>query len=509
MMQDFLPSYQLHRYLNRHLDEIINDHKLDAPPDYSEVANETGRRPRMSFEIREAPQDGRASLVSDQQNSVWRKIDKLRYMDQSSVYIDIQLDDFTNIHYAPVTSGDIVKGTVKVHNIGPHPIPFDNIFVSFEGYFWALKSSSKMLIHNFLDMIDFEASCLCEDPDAGLPPDRVLRPNSFYMVRFKFQIPETSKSGLPLPPNMGDLHLRHKIHSQIQDSLFMRENCFGGDYSCDSFSISYSINARLLELSETKDELVIRRHSRHMVAFTPKLQADEVLRLLDPADELRLLVNSLEDEIRSLQIKSEPPPGTKADQAPAYSFRVSQEREVFRLQLKNKPGMFINKYLDYSLSSDHLQTKQNITIAFKEEMKISSIDLYAVNYYNQRNIPVHISPEWFINRVPFETVIRPKFKELEASLQGCGNEDSLELVKSLSTLKFTATKMPKVIQYKKRGPTSYEIILTKPKKDIVIPSFEFVFCGRFYFLRFYVKLPRDVLYQGESKLAFDVPVFIQ
>ncbi|KAG7817811.1 hypothetical protein KL928_003710 [Ogataea angusta] len=509
MMQDFLPSYQLHRYLNRHLDEIINDHKLDAPPDYSEVANETGRRPRMSFEIREEPQDGRASLVSDQQNSVWRKIDKLRYMDQSSVYIDIQLDDFTNIHYAPVTSGDIVKGTVKVHNIGPHPIPFDNIFVSFEGYFWALKSSSKMLIHNFLDMIDFEASCLCEDPDAGLPPDRVLRPNSFYMVRFKFQIPETSKSGLPLPPNMGDLHLRHKIHSQIQDSLFMRENCFGGDYSCDSFSISYSINARLLELSETKDELVIRRHSRHMVAFTPKLQADEVLRLLDPADELRLLVNSLEDEIRSLQIKSEPPPGTKADQAPAYSFRVSQEREVFRLQLKNKPGMFINKYLDYSLSSDHLQTKQNITIAFKEEMKISSIDLYAVNYYNQRNIPVHISPEWFINRVPFETVIRPKFKELEASLQGCGNEDSLELVKSLSTLKFTATKMPKVIQYKKRGPTSYEIILTKPKKDIVIPSFEFVFCGRFYFLRFYVKLPRDVLYQGESKLAFDVPVFIQ
>ncbi|KAG7833582.1 hypothetical protein KL943_003690 [Ogataea angusta] len=508
-MQDFLPSYQLHRYLNRHLDEIINDHKLDAPPDYSEVANETGRRPRMSFEIREEPQDGRASLVSDQQNSVWRKIDKLRYMDQSSVYIDIQLDDFTNIHYAPVTSGDIVKGTVKVHNIGPHPISFDNIFVSFEGYFWALKSSSKMLIHNFLDMIDFEASCLCEDPDAGLPPDRVLRPNSFYMVRFKFQIPETSKSGLPLPPNMGDLHLRHKIHSQIQDSLFMRENCFGGDYSCDSFSISYSINARLLELSETKDELVIRRHSRHMVAFTPKLQADEVLRLLDPADELRLLVNSLEDEIRTLQMKSEPPPGTKADQAPAYSFRVSQEREVFRLQLKNKPGMFINKYLDYSLSSDHLQTKHNITIAFKEEMKISSIDLYAVNYYNQRNIPVHISPEWFINRVPFETVIRPKFKELEASLQGCGNEDSLELVKSLSTLKFTATKMPKVIQYKKRGPTSYEIILTKPKKDIVIPSFEFVFCGRFYFLRFYVKLPRDVLYQGESKLAFDVPVFIQ
>ncbi|KAG7879003.1 hypothetical protein KL937_003416 [Ogataea polymorpha] len=507
-MQDFLPSYQLHRYLNRHLDEIINDHKLDAPPDYSEVANKAGERPIMSFEVREELQDGRASLVSDQQNSVWRKIDKLRYMDQSSVYIDIQLDDFTNVHYAPVTSGDIVKGTVKVHNIGPHPIPFDNIFVSFEGYFWALKSSSKMLIHNFLDMIDFEASCLCEDPDAGLPPDRVLRRNSIYMVRFKFQIPETSKSGLPLPPNMGDLHLRHKIHSQIQDSLFMRENCFGGDYSCDSFSISYSVNARLLELSETKDELVIRRHSRHMVSFTPKLQADDALRLLDPVDELRLLVNSLEDEIRTLQIKSEPSSGAKAEERPTYPFRVSQEREVFRLQLKSKPDMFIDKCLDYSLSSGDLQTKRSITISFEEEMKISSIDLYAVNYYSHHKLPVHISSEWFINHVPFETVIRPKFKELETSLETCGNEDSLELVKSVSRLKFAARKMPKVIQYKKKGPASYEIILTKPKKDIVIPSFDFMFCGRFYFLRFYLKLPRDVLYQGESKLAFDVPVSI-
>ncbi|KAG7718447.1 hypothetical protein KL949_002700 [Ogataea haglerorum] len=507
-MQDFLPSYQLHRYLNRHLDEIINDHKLDSPPDYSEVVNEAGGRSRMSFEIREEPQDGMASLVSDQKNSVWRKIDKLRYMDQTSVYIDIQLDDYTNVHYAPVTSGDIVKGKVKVHNIGPHPIPFANIFVSFEGYFWALKSSSKMLIHNFLDMIDFEASCLCEDPDAGLPPDRILRPNSLYMVRFKFQIPETSKSGHSLPPYMGDLHLRHKIHSQIQDSLFMRDCCFRGDYSCDSYSISYSVNARLLELSETKDELVIRRHSRHMVAFKPKLQPDDALILLDPADELRLLVNSLEDEIRTLQIKSEPPPGAKADEAPGYSFRVSQERVVFRLQLKNKPGVFIDKYLDYSLSSDHLQTKRNIAITFKEEMKITSIDLYAVNYYNQHKIPVHLSSEWFINHVPFETVIRPKFKELETSLEGCGNEESLELVKSLSTLKFTATKMPKVIQYKKMGPTSFEIILTKPKKDIVIPSFEFMFCGRIYFLRFYVKLPHEFLYQGESKLAFDVPVSI-
>ncbi|KAH3670526.1 hypothetical protein OGAPHI_001041 [Ogataea philodendri] len=505
-MQDFLPSYQLHRYLNRHLDDIINDHKLQSPPDYIEV-EETSQAvsPQVSFTSQHLERDGMSSLASDAQNSIWNTIDKHQYMTQDAVFIDIQLDDHSNVHYSPYTSGDIVKGAVRVHNITPNPIPFENIFVSFEGYFWAIKTNFKMIINNFLDMVDFEASCLCEDPDSGLPLDRILRPNSSYVVRFKFQIPEYSKKGFPLPPSVGDLHLRHKIHSQIQDTKFLRDSFAHRDYSNENFSISYCVNARLLELDESKKRLVIRRHSRHMIMFTPTYHEFK-FRYLDPADELRLLVNSLEDLMSNHLAKRENNPDPKRVRPNRHKFRVSEDREVFRLQLKNDPSVVIEKYLDYTTSSQFLNSNANLTVTFKEDIKVKCIELIAINYYTQSTLPVSLIADWFVNHVQFETTIRPKFKELEQVLADCDDEEALNMIRSFSNLRFSTTKMPKVITFKKSAPFAYTISLAKTKRDVVVPSFEFPYCGRLYFMRFQVKLPVGVLHNGESTLVFDIPI---
>ncbi|ODV81713.1 uncharacterized protein CANTADRAFT_3792 [Suhomyces tanzawaensis NRRL Y-17324] len=234
------------------------------------------------------------------------------------------------------TSGDVVNGYVVITNKSDKPVDFGLFTVSLEG---TIKSTdknlnsgpldahkyNKIIVKKFLKMYDLNASygytqvpssagveyeAYTIDPtdecQIGLPPERILKPNSKYKKFFTFKFPNklldnscfnSLFSHLVPPPTLGlDRTCFHNRGETIQLNkalgygfLNMRGTpILTKDYSFEDVSISYTIEAKFIDklnasnqkhaFSENEindpnssSEYVISQSSKYFLRFIPDL----------------------------------------------------------------------------------------------------------------------------------------------------------------------------------------------------------------------------------------------
>lgn len=205
--------------------------------------------------------------------------------------------------------GDIIHGYVTIENTSSLSLDFTAFHVSLEGETSTFDSSTnKRAVKRFLNMVDLSASWFSsfvptssgiplkpflKDYDnciIGLPANRILLPMTKYKKLFTFKLPHSSLDTICkhqhgnhtlLPPSLGvkpskNLNYTNiEIHPELNyghsgergDPLMLK------DFSRDSVSIDYSINATLLGMKvEPRAPCIISEHA-HSIRFIPTAQA--------------------------------------------------------------------------------------------------------------------------------------------------------------------------------------------------------------------------------------------
>ncbi|CDR37556.1 CYFA0S01e12090g1_1 [Cyberlindnera fabianii] len=325
---DVLPSFEMHRAV--HDSSYFRGQSTEEPPEYSQEATPSIARLATSSTSNDQtsstdadasePASLAATLSSHRSSIATASTDYSSISDQDIPSESIGLDDPTNVHKLPrmavspkltvqvnvtksaprigqkqemesmlkeYTSGDLIHGYVVIENATDREIPFHMFYVTLQGHVSIVDSESKKLYNRrFLHMIDLNASwsfgCISpscnvqykygdkdwDDCYLGLPPNRVLAPQTKYKKFFTFKVPyklldNTCRHGQELhtllPPSLGvNRYFKNGKYSQIQinDALGYGHSGRRGspiltrDMSNDK-TINYSINASLIAFHPT------------------------------------------------------------------------------------------------------------------------------------------------------------------------------------------------------------------------------------------------------------------
>lgn len=311
-----LPSYHMYKslYMGMNVDEDANE-----PPTYEDVSHNSAvasSTTTSSLSLHNASSSAPSSteprvIVADESTNDWQNtlldnIHQLKNLTHSDNKISNALK--VSVHFTKEVGkmgkkptcidplvyeykqGDTVNGYVLFENTSDKPIPFDMMYVVFEGSFLVANSKDKadrmpVSAKQFLQMFDFSASWnhanidrLITDhthpyqcPDLVDPidntrlgvTDRTIHPNRIYKRFFTFKIPtqlldsECAHNLLGhthIPPSLGSSREERAKYSSLEArELRVRDLSF-----VDS-SISYGVMTRLIgkssmyNLDETTD----------------------------------------------------------------------------------------------------------------------------------------------------------------------------------------------------------------------------------------------------------------
>lgn len=236
--------------------------------------------------------------------------------------------------------GDYLHGYVTIQNNLDVPIPFDMVYVGFEGIIVNLENDrgvidvkKPLVVHKFLNMVDLFASWTYSNinrlvTDDGNPYDwcegeldpydntvlsidvkRFFQPGVVYKRYFTFKIPDhlledICEEGLPmhtkLPPSFGLNRFAHPILAKVNKGARVMDFSF-----IDSF-VSYSIHTRVIARASeygykhTSDHYLLAKEANLPIRLTPRESAELYPHQLESNTQLfyQAFVDSVTEKLR-------------------------------------------------------------------------------------------------------------------------------------------------------------------------------------------------------------------
>ncbi|KAF6070163.1 Bul1 N terminus family protein [Candida albicans] len=357
LLNNILPSYHMFQStVSKNLTPTNENYSID-PPTY-EMTPITSETPslltfsRMQSPVDERletdnyfPQSDNDSVTYNQEsedmwkNSILANADKLPNLTHKKnsmsecLQIDIQVTEkvcqsgikpiFMDPSNREFKQGDYLHGYVTIRNTSDQPIPFDMVYVVFEGTFTTLDTSSgtistemPALRFKFLTMLDLFASWSYANidrliTDNGDPHDwcngetdpydntllsidvkRLFQPNVTYKRFFTFKIPDKlldstcDQYNLPthteIPPTLGI-----DRNSFPPSFLLANQHLIVKDLSFSDSCLAYRIDARVIGKASDYKYKVDKDHNTSRPNLSPMMSNDSVKlrQLYDVADD--------------------------------------------------------------------------------------------------------------------------------------------------------------------------------------------------------------------------------
>lgn len=198
-----LPSYDMHRTIDRETLNASTSEGFDEPPNYEDSSTGSGQnliltantsassasfteieRSGQQQEIRRAAPHAPRTIIADRGSSHWESTiighaHKLKNLTATNtkisdaVHIEIQFTKevgeigkrpvILDPKYSEFKQGDLLNGQILIRNVSSSPIPFDMFYVTFQGSikFYDPKSHLRkdpVQVKTFLEMLDLSAS---------------------------------------------------------------------------------------------------------------------------------------------------------------------------------------------------------------------------------------------------------------------------------------------------------------------------------------------------------------
>ncbi|ODV87015.1 hypothetical protein CANARDRAFT_6574 [[Candida] arabinofermentans NRRL YB-2248] len=555
-LMHILPSYELHQLLNRDLDQILRDScNVSPPPPYvpkpqrpsfntpsyysSDQSSYMSTRASISTDLttqeRASYMSTRASITTAQttqeylerglsalndsnRNSIRSNLNSLDYVPSlllsTKIIINIVLYDYDLDSYNPYFAGDVIKGIVRVTNFSTTSIPYEQIFVTFEGtYTLPSGKPGKKLTHKLLEMTDFIASGLISNHDYSddpifksppfpmnklmdpLPKDKVLMSGMTYDTPFVFELPiVTDSCEVGIPVSIGNYHFKAGRNIKTMEATYKQFE--KDDFMNDSnVSVFYCVRVRLLILSPTHNQLYIGCDIRHVVEYAGLKKGDEKQfgdfnYELGPDYQILMLMKHLESVLNSIEQSNSKSSSTcdvlkdvefkeNFNTCELYNRNSKENRLVTRptnsIILKTINNLTVEYNLNYtilgslatSIAPHQFNSKMLINI-HNGDIRYKSIKMHSITVYSKYKIPIELNSHWFINSNEFKMKIKPNFMNLKNKLMSLNDVfdsftvnsmiDSTDQVKiqSFSDLEVQVDELPSS-SYKVKDVSSHDL----------------------------------------------------
>ncbi|CAN3367454.1 hypothetical protein DICA3_F10132 [Diutina catenulata] len=370
LISNILPSYHMYQStISKHL-RPSNENFSDVPPSYDDSPSSSGTATSATpfalsavvspMEPGSVPEDDSFFPTDDTtqgyENTILANVHKLPNLTKRDIWVSNSLDinitvtknvcqighkptviDPSSIEY---TQGDFIHGYVTIVNRSEKPIPFDMVYVCFEGTTTVLENKRGLIdtektntVQKFLSTIDLFASWTFANidrlaTDSGDPHDfcpgetdpydgtslsidatRLLHPGRVYKRMFSFRVPEkllddACANSFPLhtelPPTLGVP--RHSIPPSV---LLANKDFQIRDFGFVDTSVSYSVDCRIVGKASDygcagsgQDQFVVAKDRSVPIRMIPRVNPELVFSRNMLEDEARLFYKALCDLIR-------------------------------------------------------------------------------------------------------------------------------------------------------------------------------------------------------------------